>query len=253
MATINFIGGEKGGVGKSVTARLLAQYYIDHEMDFQGFDTDRSHQSFKRFYEGFASNVLVDSFEGLDQIIDTLESNPNANLIVDLAAQTSAPLALWIKEANLLDLLQSMGVVVNFWHVMDDGKDSVELLAKLTNSYGIGPNYILVQNKGRGVNFNILHQSDSLKNAITLGALLVEIPKLYESTMRKIDESNMSFWRALNHQNATGALSLIDRQRVKIWLKACYEVLGGLPIHTEKPKTTEIELDTTQVPEIVPQ
>jgi hypothetical protein len=89
----------------------------------------------------------------------------------------------------------------------------------------------LVQNKGRGVNFNILHQSDSLKNAITLGALLVEIPKLYESTMRKIDESNMSFWRALNHQHATGALSLIDRQRVKIWLKACYEVLGGLPIH----------------------
>jgi hypothetical protein len=253
MATINFIGGEKGGVGKSVTSRLLAQYYIDHEMDFQGFDTDRSHQSFKRFYEDFASSVLVDSFEGLDQIINTLENNPNTNLIVDLAAQTSAPLALWIKEANLLELLQSMGVVVNFWHVMDDGKDSVELLEKLTKSYGSGPNYILVQNKGRGINFSILHQSTSLKNAITLGAYLVEIPKLYESSMRKIDEANMSFWRAMNHQNAEGALSLIDRQRVKIWLKACYEVLGGLPIHTEKQKTSETELETTQAQETAPQ
>ncbi len=248
MATINFIGGEKGGVGKSVTARLLAQYYIDHQLDFQGFDTDRSHQSFKRFYEGFASNVLVDNFEGLDEIMHTLESNPNANLIVDLAAQTSAPLALWIKEANLLELLLEMGVVVNFWHVMDDGKDSVDLLAKLTGSYGQGPNYILVQNKGRGVNFNILHQSESLKNAINLGAYLVEIPKLYDTSMRKIDASNMSFWRAMNHQNTEGALSLIDRQRVKIWLKACYAVLGGLPIHSEKVEAVGTNQDQGTTP-----
>lgn len=253
MATINFIGGEKGGVGKSVTSRLLAQYYIDHQMDFQGFDTDRSHQSFKRFYEDFTSNALVDSFEGLDAIVHSLESNPEANLIVDLAAQTSAPLANWIKEANLLELLFEMGVIVNFWHVMDDGKDSVELLEKLTKSYGVGPNYILVQNKGRGANFSMLHQSESLKNAITLGAHLVEIPKLYESSMRKIDESNMSFWRAINHQNGNGALSLIDRQRVKIWLKACYAVLGGLPIHTEIIKTEAAELNSTQDLETVPQ
>ena len=29
MGQIHFIGGEKGGVGKSFTARLLAQYFID--------------------------------------------------------------------------------------------------------------------------------------------------------------------------------------------------------------------------------
>ena len=50
MASINFIGGEKGGVGKSVTARVLAQYFIDKGVAFTGFDTDRSHHSFNRFY-----------------------------------------------------------------------------------------------------------------------------------------------------------------------------------------------------------
>ena len=30
MATIHLIGGEKGGVGKSLLARILAQYFIDH-------------------------------------------------------------------------------------------------------------------------------------------------------------------------------------------------------------------------------
>ena len=34
MGKVHFIGGEKGGVGKSMTARVLAQYYIDHERPF---------------------------------------------------------------------------------------------------------------------------------------------------------------------------------------------------------------------------
>ena len=51
MSSLNFIGGEKGGVGKSVAARVLAQYFIDKNQPFIGFDTDRSHNSFTRFYE----------------------------------------------------------------------------------------------------------------------------------------------------------------------------------------------------------
>ena len=41
MSRIHFIGGEKGGVGKSVVARLLAQYWIDRGTPWTGFDTDR--------------------------------------------------------------------------------------------------------------------------------------------------------------------------------------------------------------------
>ena len=52
MAKIHFIGGEKGGVGKSVVARVVAQYFIDHGKPFVGFDTDRSHRALIRFYSG---------------------------------------------------------------------------------------------------------------------------------------------------------------------------------------------------------
>ena len=91
MSSLNFIGGEKGGVGKSVTARLLAQYFIDRNKPFTGFDTDRSHNSFTRFYQGFASPVVVDSYEALDSIVNGFEGNPEHSVIVDLAAQTLAP------------------------------------------------------------------------------------------------------------------------------------------------------------------
>ena len=50
MGTVHFIGGEKGGVGKSLMARLLAQYFIDHGQPFLAFDCDKTHGALMRFY-----------------------------------------------------------------------------------------------------------------------------------------------------------------------------------------------------------
>ena len=230
MASINFIGGEKGGVGKSVTARVLAQYFIDKGVDFTGFDTDRSHHSFNRFYADYASPVIVDSFEGLDLIFAAFEDNPQQCVIVDLAAQTSSPLGKWIKDASLLELFADMGITVNFWHVMDDGRDAVDLLGTLSDTYGAGPNYIVVQNHGRGSNFVLLRNSHALQKAEALGAHVVELPRLHDASMRKIDQHNTSFWKAVNDRESPDALGMLERQRVKTWLKNSYTVFNSLPL-----------------------
>lgn len=235
MASLNFIGGEKGGVGKSVLSRLLAQYFIDRGRPFTGFDTDRSHTSFTRFYADYASPVIVDRYEGLDKIASCFEEVPavgqQASVIVDLAAQTALPLSRWIKDSDLLPLMGEMGVTVNFWHLADAGKDSVDLLDRLLNTYGAGPNYIIVRNEGRGADFSELDQSAAMKKALALGARVVTLPALHESSMRKIDRQNASFWSAINARS-TGedALGLLERQRVKTWLKNCYTMLDSLPL-----------------------
>ena len=54
VSQIHLIGGEKGGVGKSMVSRLLAQYFIDRQIPFIGFDTDRSHGSLLRFYAEYS-------------------------------------------------------------------------------------------------------------------------------------------------------------------------------------------------------
>ena len=230
MASINFIGGEKGGVGKSVTARVLAQYFIDKNLAFTGFDTDRSHHSFNRFYADYASPVVVDSYEGMDLIVAAFEDNPEQNVIVDLAAQTSSPLAKWIKDASLIELFKEMGVTVNLWHVMDDGRDAVDLLGRLIDSYGSGPNYVVVQNFGRGSDFVLLRESYALQKAQAQGAYIIELPRLHDVSMRKIDQHNTSFWKAINDKDSADALGLLERQRVKTWLKNCYEVFDRLPV-----------------------
>ena len=230
MSSINFIGGEKGGVGKSVTARVLAQYFIDKGIPFTGFDTDRSHHSFNRFYADYASPVVVDSYEGLDLIVAAFEDNPEQNVIVDLAAQTSAPLAKWIRDASLMELFADMGITVNFWHVMDDGRDAVDLLGQLVDNYGAGPNYIVVQNQGRGSDFVLLRNSEALQKAQAHGAYLIELPRLHDASMRKIDQHNTSFWKASNDRQGPDSLGLLERQRVKTWLKNSYELFDRLPV-----------------------
>lgn len=234
MSSLNFIGGEKGGVGKSVVARLLAQYFIDQSLPFVGFDTDRSHTSFTRFYADYASPVLVDSYEGLDQVVSVFDAEPTeaeaTRVIVDLAAQTAAPLANWIKDSDLLSVLAELGVSVNFWHVADAGKDSVDLLDKLLDTYGAGPNYVIVRNLGRGTDFSQLDGSTAMARALTLGAQVLNLPQLHEASMRKIDRQNVSFWAAVNHRSGDDSLGLLERQRVRSWLKKSYETFEALPL-----------------------
>jgi hypothetical protein len=232
MASLHFIGGEKGGVGKSVMARALAQHFIDTQQPFVGFDTDRSHTSFTRFYSDFASPVLVDSYEGLDQVVAAFDSEatPRPQVIVDMAAQTAAPLARWIADSDLLGLMASLEVPVYFWHLSDGGSDSVALLQRLLDSYGAQARYIVVKNWGRGSDFQALDTSPAMAQALGLGAQVLDLPALHEGSMRKIDRQNASFWAAIHTRPEADALGLLERQRVKTWLKKTYEALEKLQL-----------------------
>ena len=209
MSSLNFIGGEKGGVGKSVVARILAQYFIDNELAFTGFDTDRSHTSF--------------TFE-------TTDAEHPLRVVVDLAAQTAAPLTRWIQDSDLLEVMAEMGVKVNFWHVADAGQDSVDQLARLTATWGSSVQYVIVKNHGRGNDFSQLDASPAMAQALAWGAHVVSLAQLHETSMRKMDRQNASFWAALNHKTGTDSLGLLERQRVKHWLHKTYLSLDPLPL-----------------------
>jgi hypothetical protein len=220
MANVHFIGGEKGGVGKSLVSRLLAQYLIDRELPFLGFDTDRSHGALLRFYAGYASPVLVDRYEALDSIIEAAIAQPERRLLVDLAAQTHDPLVKWMDESGVLEMAGDSGFSITYWHVMDSGRDSVDLLKKLLDRFGARLGYVLVRNQMRGDDFSLLERSGEQDRAEALGARTVSIKHLSDAIIQKIDASSSSFWAAQHdtEKSRTG-LGLMDRQRLKMWLR----------------------------------
>jgi hypothetical protein len=223
MSKIHLIGGEKGGVGKSLVARLLAQYFIDQNLPFVGFDTDRSHGSLMRFYAGYASPVIMDRYEALDAIVETAAEQAGRRVLVDLAAQTHAPLVRWMDESGVLDLADVSGIVVHYWHVMDSGRDSVDLLKRLLDRFGRRVRYVIVRNQLRGDDFSLLERSGEQERALSMGGRVIEIKHLQDVIVQKLDAANTSFWAAKNGSGKEGvSLGLMERQRLKLWLNHAY-------------------------------
>ena len=226
VSKIHLIGGEKGGVGKSMVSRLLAQYFIDHNLPFVGFDTDRSHGSLTRFYADYASPALVDRYEALDRIVESAVEQPGRRVLVDLAAQTHDPLVRWMEESGVLDMADLSGIALTYWHVMDSGRDSVDLLKRLLDRFGQRLHYVLVRNQLRGDDFGQLDRSGELERAKGLGAQVMDLKRLHEAVVQKIDIRNSSFWAARNASAIDGpGLGLMERQRLKMWMSHAYAAL----------------------------
>jgi hypothetical protein len=226
MNQIHFIGGEKGGVGKSVMARVLAQYFIDRNHEFKAYDTDLSHGAMMRYYQEFSEPVIVTRYESIDKIIEETVAS-GAHAIVDLAAQTSQAVNQWILDAGILELADELGFSITFWHVMDDGSDTLMLLEKQLNYFSNLVNFIIVRNYGRGQNFHHYEQSEVARMAQESGAKMIDLPALHPPTMQKIDHISASFWAASNNTDSEmgPTLGLLERQRVKTWLNKTYQQL----------------------------
>jgi hypothetical protein len=227
MTNIHLMGGEKGGVGKSLVARLLAQYFIDHSIPFIGFDTDRTHGALLRFYAAYASPVLMDNYESLDAIVEAASENPDRRILVDLASQTSEGLTQWMDDSQLLEVAPEIGLNIRYWHVMDSGRDSVDLLKRLMDRHGTRLNYTLVLNQVRGADFRILDGSGEKERALGMGASIITLKRLHQTSMIKIDAGSMSFWAVANKtEGDTSGLTLLERQRAKVWLKDAFEEIA---------------------------
>jgi hypothetical protein len=239
MSKIHFIGGEKGGVGKSVLARVLAQYHIDTQQPFTVFDSDRSHGAMLRFYADYTRPIALDAFDDADQLMEAALAAPQ-NVLVDLAAQTSGPLFRWIDQNDFLGLASEEGVGVVFWHVMDDGADGINLLQQLVDRFGTAAGYVVVLNHGRGKDFSTFARSQARAAAEAVGARLMELPELHATTMRKVDHLNVSFWAAA--QSNPGGLSLMERQRVKVWMRKVNEQFAALgPVLAVAPQGESVQ------------
>ena len=231
MNKIHLIGGEKGGVGKSVVARVLAQYMIDRNIPFVGFDTDKSHGSLRRFYPDQASPVVVDNYESLDAIMESEVEHPDQRVLVDLAAQTHEALVRWMDESGVLETAEELQVSFCYWHVMDTGKDSVDLLKKLLDHFGALLRYVVVLNQLRGESFDIFQQSGERERLPGSDGWIITLKHLPDPLMIKIDAGSTSFGAALN-RNATNVngLGLLERQRLKLWLRSICEQIDAVEV-----------------------
>lgn len=222
MKTIHLVGGEKGGVGKSVLSRLLAQYCLDHHLPFIALDADQSHATLSRSYGDYTRELNLEHFESADQIIEVAVEE-DVNVTIDLPAQSERLLDRWIDENGVLALCQELGLKFMVWYVVDDGPDSANLLEKFLGKYAQQVNCVVVKNLGRGADFMRVDQILQEYQSVAV----MELPGLHAATMRKIDHAKLSFWAAAHNKEIEGHLGLMERQRVRVWLNKVFTQIAA--------------------------
>ncbi len=218
MSMIHFVGGEKGGVGKSLMSRLLSQYFIDQSLTYTGLDADQSHSTLSRYYQDFTQPINLDVFESTDTIMELALSHEQ-QVLIDLPAQSQRFLDRWIEENGVLGLCEDLQISLVYWYLVDDGHDSAQLLSSFLKKYQKSLRCVVVKNFGRGQDFS---EIDSLPAVLEAEASVQQLalPALHAETLRRIDKLNFSFWAAINTKEAhTPHLSLMERQRTRVWTR----------------------------------
>jgi len=224
MSTVHLVGGEKGGVGKSVVARLLVQTFIDRGVRFAALDADLSHGALVRSYADFTQPVDLDRLESADQILDRA-LGADRSVVVDLPAQSHRAIRRWIDATDVLGYAREMNVRLVLWHVTDGGFDSVAHLERLLEDFRDSVSYVVVKNEGRSKDFSQLEASSAYARLRALGGRVVSMPELDPAIMYQVDRFGSSFWAAVHATDGERALAPLERRRAKLWLERAQAAL----------------------------
>jgi len=224
VGRVHLIGGEKGGVGKSVVARLLTQYWIDRAISFKAFDTDHSHGALLRYYSADTESLDPRRMEDLDRIVEALDDHTE-EIVVDLAAQTEAAFQDWLEAGDVIDLLDRLGHPLWLWYVIDDGKDSVRLLEAMLDRLGNSAHVVCVLNHGRGRNFMLFEEAKLADRIRQQGGDAIALPELHAASMLKMDAYDKSFWAAIHNVDPREGpcLTRMERERAKVFIRTVHE------------------------------
>jgi len=137
----------KGGVGKSLSAILLAQYLLEKKVGLSCFDTDPVNQTFASFPALRAThlNILINNRineQAFDTLIEKILTDKSV-YVVDNGASSFIPIGNYLIQNDVLSLLGDAGVpvfihcVVTGGQALTDTLSGFDALAKMTTAQNI--------------------------------------------------------------------------------------------------------------------
>ena len=220
MATIHFVDGEKGGVGKSLFARTIVQYCLDKQYSFVPIETDTSNPDLSNRYKDICQYAIFSVDEKEHYKADKVfEIAIDKTVIVDLPAQSHKAVSKWIERNKLIENSKDYGVKICKWFVCSGGRGSVSSFTKSLDYYGLKIQHILVRNWGMYDNWEDWDEDEELQELIKKYKVkVIDFPKLAYKEIFVIDKENLSFDAAIEYEE----FGVLSKQRVVDFLKATY-------------------------------
>ena len=236
MNRIVLVGGEKGGVGKSMVAKALADYWLEREVPCVLFDSDRSNPDLYRTFKDVGCQLVVFS-EGRryqDSANPIVNAAIEKNVLVNLPAQCFPSLKQWFEMNALFELAAECGF--EFWHIFvtDGAVDSINLMQRTLKYFRDQVRHVIVKNEGlakfaeSGTAWTAL-EDESLKTLIAeVQAKVISLPQFHgDAELNTIDQKSLTFRKALGSKH----FGLISRKRVYRFLQTSYAAFDAAGLY----------------------
>jgi hypothetical protein len=238
-ATIHFTLQGKGGVGKSLVASILAQYFRHHGKHVHCIDSDPVNQTFSQYSELGAEhlplirNGRIDS-AGFDLLIDRLLAEDGI-FVVDNGASTFVPLWSYIVENNALETLAAAGRKLYVHTIVTGGQalgDTLKGFKSLADS-SAERNIVVWLNEYFGAierDGKTFTDMQAYKDSESKVFGLVHIAKRNPDTFGRDVEEVITRKRTFEDAIRNGTATVMSKQRLKMVQRDLFEQLDQLSV-----------------------
>jgi hypothetical protein len=225
-----FVGGNKGGVGKSLASMALIDYWLSQNPAKPVFlvDTDTSNPDVAHAYGKTVPHYLpnITKRDGWIDLVDKLdeEDQRKSSIVVNLASQSNQ---YWEQYGSiLLKGLQAMKRPAICMWLINRQKDSLELLAEFREK-AAGVKIHVVRNAyfGEEQKFELYNGNEIRKEIEGAGGKSVTFPELADRITDRLYTKRMTVAEAGGKGMLLGSQAEVNR-----WREECAEVFAQMGV-----------------------
>uniref|UniRef100_Q01ZE4 CobQ/CobB/MinD/ParA nucleotide binding domain-containing protein n=1 Tax=Solibacter usitatus (strain Ellin6076) TaxID=234267 RepID=Q01ZE4_SOLUE len=216
--------GEKGGVGKTTVARVIADFLNARDHGFRAFDAEGSTGQLLRFHPDVTAAVDVENANTIAPVLDyVMEGTGKRLALVDLGARSGEDVKGWLYRGGALEEAEAARLGITVIYVLGGAVDSVGHLKECFGALGRDVNYVIVKNFGVAGKFDVYDNSKVRKELLAIGAREINFPALDGSVYQSVDRASIGFSAFADGQ--TGNFGFTERRYCRTWLRECFAQL----------------------------
>lgn len=222
------VSGFKGGVGKTLVACAILEYWLKQQKDFRLIEFDTVNPDVRRKYYKTIETMLgvLSDDSGKENAANTIINTPlehNCDVVINMPAQVFTQLHNWYNRNGIGDLTAELEMELVNIHVSDGNVDSLKIFCRTVKSF---PQMSHVFVKNWGMRNNEWHDFENHQGVQTLiregNIPVIDFPKFHGvSTLQKLDRFDLGFTAALTHEE----FDCIERSRIKQFLNKAFFAL----------------------------
>ena len=248
MGNIHLFNGEDGGVGKSTTTKIVADYCIERGIPVKLFDADRKEDVF-RVYDGkvpIEKAIFNEGEEHQDAANAIFDMGMENDVLVNLPANVFYSLRDWFEKNDIFNTAEEVGISFYNWFVTDGDPDKVSNLSNNLSFFGSHcASNILVKNLGKRKDWSDFDKSKVTKKLKKdYSVIVLELPKLLGNSEKDIISGEfLRFTEARKYPFS----SSISNSRVMGFVRNSFQMLDDSQIFSPS-RPTDIPPTTNHTP-----